>query len=153
MDTAAEVLVIIVSTVLAIFLIVLIIVLLQANKLIKQVKRVTERAENVADSMEAAASAIAQKAGDIKDDTEGQLDNLNDELKAMIKSTKVKTVAISSGARTEFNEAVVKAKDAQDKAAQVLKAAKAGEATDPDLNKAVKQARQAIKNLGKFFKN
>jgi gas vesicle protein len=96
---------------------------------------------------------IAQKAGDIKDDTEGQLDNLNDELKAMIKSTKVKTVAISSGARTEFNEAVVKAKDAQDKAAQVLKAAKAGEATDPDLNKAVKQARQAIKNLGKFFKN
>jgi gas vesicle protein len=95
---------------------------------------------------------IAQKAEDLKDDTEGQLVDLNDELKELIKTTKVKTIALGSSARSEFNEAVVRAKDAQNKAAQVLKAAKAGEASDPDLNKAVKQARQAVKNLGKFFK-
>jgi gas vesicle protein len=95
---------------------------------------------------------ILNKAGDLKDDTEGQLQDLNGELKELIKNTKVKTVALSSSARAEFNEAVVKAKDAQNKSAQVLKAAKAGEATDPDLNKAVKQARMAIKNLGKFLK-
>lgn len=95
---------------------------------------------------------IIQKAENIKDDAEGQLTDLNEELKDLIKTTKVKTVALSSSARAEFNEAVIKAKDAQNKTAQVLKAAKAGEATDPDLNKAVKQARQAIKNLGKFFK-
>lgn len=95
---------------------------------------------------------IATKAGDIVNDTEGQLQDLNDELKDLIKSTKSKTLALSSTARAEFNEAVVKAKDAQNKSAQVLKAAKAGEASDPDLNKAVKQARQAIKNLGKFLK-
>jgi hypothetical protein len=62
-------------------------------------------------------------------------------------------VALSSTARAEFNEAVVRAKDAQNKATYVLKAAKAGEASDPDLNKAVKQARQALKNLGKFLKS
>jgi gas vesicle protein len=95
---------------------------------------------------------IVNKAGDLKDDAEGQLLDLNAELKDMIKQTKVKTVALSSTARAEFNEAVVKAKDAQNKSAQVLKAAKAGEASDPDLNKAVKQARMALKNLGKFFK-
>jgi gas vesicle protein len=96
---------------------------------------------------------IANKAGDIVGDTEDQLQDLNDELKDLIKSTKDKTIALSSSARAEFNEAVVKAKDAQNKSTQVLKAAKAGEASDPDLNKAVKQARQAIKNLGKFLKS
>lgn len=96
---------------------------------------------------------IAETAGSIKDDTEDQLQNLNTELKELIKTTKVKTVALSSTARAEFNEAVVKAKDAQNKSAQVLKAAKAGEASDPDLNKAVKQARQAIKNLSKYLKS
>jgi gas vesicle protein len=96
---------------------------------------------------------IAKSAVDLKEDAEGQLQDLNEELKDLIKSAKVKTVALSSSARAEFNEAVVKAKDAQNKSSQVLKAAKAGEASDPDLNRAVKQARQAIKNLGKFFKN
>ena len=71
----------------------------------------------------------------------------------MVKSAKSKTVTLSSAARAEFNEAVVKAKDAQNKSTQVLKAAKAGEASDPDLNKAVKQARLAAKNLAKFFKS
>ncbi|MGH7156567.1 MAG: YtxH domain-containing protein [Candidatus Saccharimonadales bacterium] len=96
---------------------------------------------------------LANKAGDLKDDATGQLEDLNDELKDLIQSTKVKTIALSSTARADFNEAVVRAKDAQNKAAQVLKAAKAGEAEDPDLNKAAKQARQALKNLGKFLKD
>jgi gas vesicle protein len=98
-------------------------------------------------------SDIAHKAGDIKLDAEAELEDLNQELKELIKNAKVKTVALSSTARAEFNEAVVRAKDVQNKSAQVLKAAKAGEAQDPDLNKAVKQASQAIKNLSKFFKN
>lgn len=95
---------------------------------------------------------IGSKADEIKNDAEGQLADLSDELNQLIKSTKVKSIALSSTARAEFNEAVVRAKDAQNKTAQVLKAAKAGEATDPDLNKAVKQARQAVKNLGKYLK-
>lgn len=95
---------------------------------------------------------IADTAEDVVNGAEDQLLDLNDELKDLIKSTKVKTVALGSGARAEFNEAVVRAKDAQNKAAQVLKAAKSGQASDPDLNKAVRQARQAIKNLAKYLK-
>lgn len=104
-------------------------------------------------SGEQTRSDITRKAGDIKEDTADQLMDLNDELKELIKTTKIKTIALNSSARAEFNEAVVRAKDAQNKTAQILKAAKAGEATDPDLNKAVKQGRQAIKNLGKFLKD
>jgi gas vesicle protein len=96
---------------------------------------------------------LKQKTEEVKNDAEYQLSELNNELRQLIKDAKVKTLALNSSARTEFNEAVVRAKDAQNKTTQVLKAAKAGEAEDPDLNKAVKQARQAAKNLGKFFKN
>jgi gas vesicle protein len=96
---------------------------------------------------------VAHKASDLKDDAEAQLMDLNDELKELIKNAKLKTVALSSSARAEFNEAVVRAKDAQNKSSQVLKAVKAGQASDPELNKAVKQARLAVKNLGKFFKS
>jgi gas vesicle protein len=76
---------------------------------------------------------IADTAENMVKDLEDQLRALSDELKDLIKSTKVKSVALSSGARAEFNEAVVRAKDAQNKATQVLKAAKAGEASDPEL--------------------
>ncbi|MBX4197049.1 YtxH domain-containing protein [Candidatus Saccharibacteria bacterium] len=96
---------------------------------------------------------IAQKADDVKATAEDELQDLNDELKGLIKSAKVKTVALSSTARAEFNEALIRAKDAQNKTTQVLKAVKNGEATDPDLNKAVKQGKLAVKNLGKFFKS
>ena len=95
---------------------------------------------------------IADKADDVKGSAEEQIDQLNDELKDLIKSAKVKTIALSSNARAEFNEAVIRAKDAQNKATQVLKAVKSGQAEDPELNKAVKQSRLAIKNLGKFLK-
>lgn len=95
---------------------------------------------------------IAEKTEVVKEVAVIDLQVAENELKEMIKSAKVKTIALSSTARVEFNEAVVRAKDAQNKTSQVIKAAKAGEATDPDLNKAVKQARQAIKNLGKFLK-
>src|ERR1035437_8493938 len=84
---------------------------------------------------------IAGTAEDIKDTAEEQLQTLSTELKDLIKETKIKTIALSSQARKDFDEAVVKAKDAQNKATTVLKAVKAGEADDPQLNKAIKQAR------------
>lgn len=96
---------------------------------------------------------IADKAVDIKDDAADELEKLEDELSDLIGKTKSKTVALSAQAREEFNEAVIKAKDAQNKASNVLRAIKNGEAEDPELNKAVKQAKQAKKNLGKFLKS
>jgi gas vesicle protein len=95
---------------------------------------------------------ISMEAESLKGSAEDELHNVNEELKGLIKQTKEKTVALGSGAREEFNEAVIRAKDAQNKSTTVLKAFRAGEANDPELNKAVKQAKLAKKNLSKFFK-
>lgn len=62
MDTASEVLLIIVSAVLAIFLIILIAAVIYVLKILRQVKRITERAETVAGSVEAAANAFGKTA-------------------------------------------------------------------------------------------
>jgi uncharacterized protein YoxC len=62
MDTAAEVLLIVVSSALTIFLIVLIVALVFVIKILKQVKRVTEQAENAVDSIESAANTIKNTA-------------------------------------------------------------------------------------------
>jgi gas vesicle protein len=96
---------------------------------------------------------IVEEAEGIKDGTEAQLQRANDELKSLISDAKTKTLSLSSQAKEEFNEALLRAKDAQSKTSATLKALKAGEAEDPELNRAVKQAKQAAKNLGKFFKN
>ena len=96
---------------------------------------------------------IGNKAGDIKASLEQQLAELNDELKELIAKSKTATLALSAKAKEEFNEAVLRAKDAQNKTATVLKAVKVGEAEDPELNKAIKQAQLAQKNLAKFYKN
>lgn len=95
---------------------------------------------------------ISDKASELKDEGAEHLQDLRDELDELLRDAKDKTVALSAKAREEFNEAVVSAKDAKNKAGTVLKAIKAGEAEDPDLNRAIRQARQAKKNLGKYFK-
>lgn len=95
---------------------------------------------------------IVDKAEDIKHGAEDQLQAAQDEVSDLLKSAKHKTLALSAQAREEFNEAVVKAKDAQNKGSSVLKAVRAGEASDPELNKAIKQLKLAQKNLAKYLK-
>lgn len=96
---------------------------------------------------------IAHKASDIKEEAVLELQNLQAELEDLLGKTKDKSVALSAQARVEFNEAVVKAKDAKHKTGNVLKSVKAGEADDPELNKAIKQAKAAAKNLAKYLKS
>lgn len=96
---------------------------------------------------------IAGKATDAKEETVEQLKSLQVELEELIKTSKDKTLALKSNAREEFNEAVIRAKDAKNKTATLLKSVKAGEAEDPELNKAIKQAKAAAKNLSKYFKS
>jgi uncharacterized membrane protein len=62
MNTASEVLVIIVSSILAIFLVVLTVALVFFVKVLKSVRHITERAENISDSVEAAASTFERVA-------------------------------------------------------------------------------------------
>lgn len=96
---------------------------------------------------------LADKAEDLKETAEEQLEHAHDELTNLLKTAKSKSLALGSKARTEFNEAVVGAKDAKNKLNHLLKAVRSGEADDPQLNKALKQAKSAAKNLGKYFKS
>lgn len=96
---------------------------------------------------------IANKTEEIKEDAAQQLQKAVDDLNDLIKKTKSKSLQLGSKARTEYNEAVVAAKDAQNKAFHLLKAVKSGQADDPELSKALKQARAAAKNLGNYFKS
>src|SRR3989344_1007443 len=96
---------------------------------------------------------IAAKAGDLKQAAVEEIAQLQGELKDLLAKAKSETIALSGKARAEFNEAVARAKDAQSKLTTMLKAVKAGEAEDPELNKAIKQARAASKNLAKYFKS
>src|SRR5579864_1541218 len=60
---------------------------------------------------------IADKAVDIKQDGLNQLKSAQDELDQLLNSVKTKSVTLGSKAREEYNEAVVRAKDAKNKAA------------------------------------
>lgn len=62
MDTTAEVLLIVVSSVLSVFLILLIIALVFCISVMRRVKKIIDHAENVAGSVEAAASAFEKTA-------------------------------------------------------------------------------------------
>jgi hypothetical protein len=62
MDTASEVLVIIVSSVLVIFLVAAIVATIYAIKVMKQVRTIVAQAESVVDSVEAAASTFQKAA-------------------------------------------------------------------------------------------
>lgn len=96
---------------------------------------------------------ITNKAGDIKEGSLEQLRTVQAELDVLLKSAKDKSVALNAKAREEFNEAVVKARDAKNKAGAVMKAVKAGGSDEPELDKALRQARQAYKNLSKYLKS
>lgn len=96
---------------------------------------------------------IADKAAELKEESIAQLQDLRDELDSLLDEAKSKTVALSSKAREEFNEAVVTAKDAKNKTGTMIKAVRAGEASDPELNRAIKQAKLAAKNLGRYLKS
>jgi len=65
MDTASQALLIIVSTVLSIFLLASIIALVYIVKILKQVRRITAHAENVAESVEAAANTFEKAASPV----------------------------------------------------------------------------------------
>jgi len=98
-------------------------------------------------------SDIAQEFGNLKNSVAIELAVAQRDLGALIKDAEAATLNLSAKARDEFNEMLIRAKDANNKAKMVLKAFKAGEADDPELNKAVKQAKQAQKNLSKYLKN
>lgn len=96
---------------------------------------------------------LADDVSAAKNNAEVQLAIAQRDLGVLIKEAQEKTLALSAQAREEFNETLIRAKDAQNKAKMMLKAVKTGSGENPELDKAVKQAKQAQKNLSKFLKS
>lgn len=95
---------------------------------------------------------IVEKTDEVKDQTVAELKVAQAELNKMLNAVKSKSLALNASAREEFNETVIRAKDARNKSAHVLKAIKAGESDDRQLNMAIKNLNQAKKNLGRYLK-
>ncbi len=96
---------------------------------------------------------IAQKADKVAESVLFELRELEFELKELLAKTKSEAATLKGKALEEFNQAVEAAKDAQNKLVTVTKSIKAGEAEDPELNKALKQGKLAANNLKKYLKS
>lgn len=96
---------------------------------------------------------------DIKDATdreraqaEKELKRVHTELDRKIKEARAGSSKLSVKAQEELNETVERAKNAKEKAREVLSAIHEGDAEDKDLSKAVKNAETALKHLRKYLK-
>ncbi len=96
---------------------------------------------------------IADKAGDIKSASLEKLKEVESELARVIAETRSKAAKLTAPARAEFDEAAAKARIAQDKTKSIIKAVKNGKADNSDLDAAIKQGQEAVKNLKKYLKN
>lgn len=83
---------------------------------------------------------------------EKDLKQLQLELDDAIKDAKASGSKLGKKAQQELADMLDKAKDTKSKSAEVLKAIKAGEAEDKDLQRAVRNASTAIKSLRKYLK-
>lgn len=92
---------------------------------------------------------VAQKG--LKE-AEAEAKKLQAEAEELIKEAKTKGADLSEKARKELNELVEKAKVAKDKTTTLVVAVKKGEADDKELQRALDQAHNAIKNVRKYLK-
>lgn len=85
-------------------------------------------------------------------EAEKDLKRLHTELDKVIKEAKTGSGKLGVKAQKELNELVEKAKDTKEKVREVLSAIHEGDAEDQDLQKAVRNANLAVKNLRKYLK-
>lgn len=95
---------------------------------------------------------MKRKASDVKNDAEAQLQKAEAELKELAAKARARGDDLTGKAKSEYQAAAAKAKNAQAKASAVLKAFRSGKAKNPELNAAVKQLREARKNLAKYIR-
>lgn len=96
---------------------------------------------------------------DIKDnanrgvaEAEKDLKKLHTELDKSLGRAKIRGGQLRGRAKDELNELTIRANDSKEKVREVLSAIHEGEAEDKDLEKAVKQANDALGNLKKYLK-
>jgi gas vesicle protein len=95
---------------------------------------------------------IKQGAGKAVKEAEKEVKKVAAEVEDLGKEAKKKGADLSKKAGAELGELMDKAKEAKDKAATILTAVKNGEADDAELQKALDQSRNALKNVRKYLK-
>jgi gas vesicle protein len=87
-----------------------------------------------------------------KKDAEAKLKKLHSDLDELIVKGKSQTKNLGQRAKADMNSALDKAQKAKDKTRQLLSAIHEGEAEDKDLQKAIKEVKDATEHLKKFIK-
>jgi gas vesicle protein len=95
---------------------------------------------------------IKDRADKSRADAEKELKKLHTDLDKVIKDAKSAGGKAGSRAQKEFNDITTRAKDAKEKAREVLSAIHEGDAEDKDLKKAVKDASAALGHLKDYLK-
>lgn len=94
---------------------------------------------------------ISNAAVKAKTQAEKSLKQLHSELEELLKTGTQKSKTLTAKAKTEFAAVLAKATDAKQKTREVLSSFHDGEADDKDLQKAVKEATQAVEHLKKYL--
>lgn len=87
-----------------------------------------------------------------KTEAEKNLKTLHSDLNDKIGQAKHTGEELSGKAKTEFDVILNKAKEAKEKVREVLSTLHDGDTEDPDLKKALNDAKESLKNLEKFIK-
>lgn len=95
---------------------------------------------------------IKNAASKAKTEAEKKLKEVHSELISKLETAKQKGSELTGRARGEFDKVFATAGTAKDKVREVLSAIHEGDADDPDLDKALKDAKDSIKNLEKYLK-
>lgn len=95
---------------------------------------------------------LAKSASKARVDGERQLKQLHSELQNLIKESEARVKKSKIKVDKEFKKQLENSKKTKQKVKMIISAIHSGEATDPDLNKMLLEAKNAKSNLSKFLK-
>jgi gas vesicle protein len=95
---------------------------------------------------------IKSTAAKVKRETEKKLKTAHSDLNRVIEEVKDKGGKLKGKAQTEFSQGLDKAKKAKEKVREVLSALHEGDADDPELKQALKEAKDALSHLQRYIK-
>lgn len=95
---------------------------------------------------------IKNAANKARLEAERRLKELNADLSDALDQAKVKAKTLKGKALEELNKATAKATDAKNKVREMISAIHEGDAEDPELKKALSDAKNALKNLETYLK-
>jgi gas vesicle protein len=95
---------------------------------------------------------IKSTAIKVKTEAEKKLKTAHSDLNRLIEEVKDRGSKLSGKAKQEFSTGLDKAKKAKEKVREVLSALHDGDADDPELKKALKEAKDALGHLQKYVK-